>query len=136
MSTRWLGCCNVGEKSDDLVPLDEARSADSKAAAPSVTITFKTPKKRGPRKKKLHWDALDKSKLNRNSIWVQLEDDDEDDLDEIDIDADEFNSLFVEVVKSPKKAANRTTAENAGSATNNGKDGSRTDSDDAKKKQR
>ena len=60
---------------------------------PSVTITFKTPAPTYPPQKKLHWDALDKAKLNENSLWAQLDDEDDNDEADIDIDADEFNSL-------------------------------------------
>ena len=84
---------------------NEQVPVDSASARPrSVIITFQTPakKKALPRKKKLHWDALDKTKLNSNSLWAQLdEEDEEDDAVEIDIDADEFNSLFVQAVNSP-----------------------------------
>eukprot|EP00605_Chrysophyceae_sp_TOSAG23-4_P001034 GSChrysophyteH1.ASY1.ANO1.1137.1 assembled CDS len=55
------------------------------------------PIKSQPRKKKFHWNALDSHAVPTGSLWA------EDHGEVVAIDEDEFNSLFVEVIKSPKR---------------------------------
>ena len=87
---------SVLEKSpDELVSLEEESitgTGDNKPAAPSIFAGIV--KKKGPivRKKKLHWKALDASKVGQDSLWA-----DKDDETGITIDDEaEFNQLFVE----------------------------------------
>lgn len=69
----------------DLVPLDPTSAAVAPAA---IKAAKKSPRLR---KKKLHWHALDKSKVGRNSVWAESDSD-----EEFQLDTDEFNKLFVE----------------------------------------
>jgi hypothetical protein len=54
-------------------------------------------KERAPRKKKFHWNTIAANKVAENSLWT------EECTDTVTIDEDEFNSLFVEVICTPKK---------------------------------
>ena len=60
----------------------------------------KSAKKKQPRKKKFHWNTIETHSVSANSLWAQ-----EDCSTVVDIDEDEFNSLFVESICSPKKTA-------------------------------
>ena len=52
----------------------------------------KTAKQAVVRKKRLHWKALDASKVGDNTLWANNQDHD----DDIKLDEDEFNQLFVD----------------------------------------
>mmetsp|Transcript_3581 Transcript_3581/g.5570 ORF Transcript_3581/g.5570 Transcript_3581/m.5570 type:complete len:1660 (+) Transcript_3581:100-5079(+) len=81
----------LDNKLTDLVPLDTnyrpARAAEKKRS-PSSRV----------RKKKLHWKALDKSRVGADSLWASDDDD-----DNFKLDPEEFNQLFVQ--KESKKSA-------------------------------
>jgi hypothetical protein len=85
---------------DDLVPISDSKK-EGKVAA-SVAVAAK-PK---PRKKKLHWKAVDVSKMTENSLWA-----DEDDEMEILLDEEEFNKLFVESAVEESKQSNKPIKE-------------------------
>ncbi len=70
---------------DDLIPLDDDK------AAKVVEKTSPLVKKPVVRKKKLYWKALDANKVGRDSLWAES-----DDKDEITLDVEEFNQLFIE----------------------------------------
>ena len=78
-------------KPTDMVPVD---TTVRKPPEPKKAISFKGRGKHSPvakiRKKKLHWKALDASKVGADSLWA---DEDEDDFQ---LDDEEFNQLFVE----------------------------------------
>ena len=85
---------------DDLMPLEEgggvggAGGADGEKGPSSLFGGLLAKKSKGPvvRKKKLHWKALDASKVGQDSLWA-----DKDDEIGIKIDDEaEFNQLFVE----------------------------------------
>jgi hypothetical protein len=71
----------------DMVPVDTSYRA------PEVKAPLKKPAKAAVkvRKKKLHWKALDKSRVGADSVWA-VDDDD----DGFQLDPDEFDQLFVE----------------------------------------
>jgi Formin Homology 2 Domain/Subunit CCDC53 of WASH complex len=79
---------------DELIPLDDKKKASVSAAskAPSP-VAKKEPK---VRKKRLHWRALDASKVGRDSLWA------DNDGTDIFLDEAEFNQLFVESGDEPK----------------------------------
>ena len=60
--------------------------------------------KNQPRKKKMYWKAIEKEAIDKNSLWANDENEDED----IIVDEQEFKMLFVESVNSPKKRAATT----------------------------
>lgn len=69
-------------------------------------------KKKSPilRKKRLHWKALDASKIDENSLWGAASDD-----EDIEMDEAEFNKLFVEskdARKSDESKGKETTKKN------------------------
>lgn len=70
----------------DLVPLD----TNYRAPEPKVKRPAKSPAAK-IRKKKLHWKALDKSRVGADSVWAADDDDDGFQLDE-----EEFEQLFVQ----------------------------------------
>ena len=73
----------------DQVPVDVNSTLRKKEKARQLSPS--SPKTK-IRKKKLHWKAIDKSKVGADSLWA----DDDDDGDDIRLDDDEFNMLFVE----------------------------------------
>jgi len=68
------------------VPVDPTSTLRAKAKKAALATS---PKPKVVRKKKLHWKAIDVSKLGDDSVWAE---------DEVDIkmDDEEFNRLFVE----------------------------------------
>jgi hypothetical protein len=70
----------------DMVPVDEP----TKEGAAKTATSAKKEVIKKPKKKKLHWKALDATKLSENSVWMDK------DMGEIKLDEDEFNQLFVE----------------------------------------
>ena len=70
---------------DEMVPLNDEK------AAKAVEKTSPLVKKPIVRKKKLYWKALDANKVGRDSLWAES-----DDKDEITLDVEEFNQLFIE----------------------------------------
>lgn len=84
--------------------LDEnVMDGDHNAPAPSDSAGTKKSKKREKdthRRTRLHWGAMDK--VNSNSIWALVDGDQ--DVEDIDIDEDEFAQLFQEeIVKGDSK---------------------------------
>ena len=70
---------------DDLIPFNDEKTAKV------VEKTSPLVKKPVVRKKKLYWKALDANKVGRDSLWAES-----DDKDEITLDVEEFNQLFIE----------------------------------------
>jgi hypothetical protein len=92
----------LDKKLTDLVPLDtNYRAPEPKAAA--IKRPAKSPAAK-IRKKKLHWKALDKSRVGADSLWAADEDD-----EGFDLDAEEFEQLFVQ--KEQKGAAKPIVSE-------------------------
>lgn len=87
-----------------LVPVDPTSSLRAKAMAAAASGAPKA--KLQLRKKKLHWKAIDASRVGADSLWA--EDDDEE--GQIDLDHEEFNMLFVE---SSARAAPQSLAKGA-----------------------
>jgi hypothetical protein len=112
----------LDKKPADLVPLDtNYRAPEPKAAL--KRLPTKSPAAK-IRKKKLHWKALDKSRVGADSLWAADEDD-----ESFDLDPEEFEQLFVQkeqkgaakpVLSEPKKKAvvlvDPKRAQNAGIA--------------------
>jgi hypothetical protein len=69
----------------DMVPVEEPKGKDGKTVSPIKKEIIKKPKTR-----KLHWKAIDASKLTENSVWMDK------DTTDIKLDMDEFTQLFVE----------------------------------------
>lgn len=75
----------LDKKLTDLVPLDTNYRAPEPKKKPTKSPAAKI------RKKKLHWKALDKSRVGADSLWAADEDD-----EGFDLDAEEFEQLFVQ----------------------------------------
>lgn len=71
----------------DLVPLD----TNYRAPEPQAKRPTKSPAAAKIRKKKLHWKALDRSRVGADSVWAADDDDEGFQLDE-----EEFEQLFVQ----------------------------------------
>lgn len=74
----------------DLVPI-EAQLGESVVKSNPLNIIKKSVKQ-AVRKKRLHWKALDASKVGDNTLWANDKDKD----DDIKLDEEEFNQLFVD----------------------------------------
>lgn len=93
----------------ELVPVDVTSTlkAKSKKSSPKVKSPS-SPKQKRVRKKKLHWKAIDASKVGADSLWA------EDDLDgDISLDTDEFNSLFVQSEVKEDSSASKANPKEA-----------------------
>ena len=90
----------------DLIPIDNDVVKSSPQSNP-INIVKKAVKQ-AVRKKRLHWKALDASKVGDNTLWANDKDDD------IKLDEEEFNQLFVD--SGQTQAAPKETA-----AKDNGK---------------
>ena len=93
---------------DEMVFLSDAPTSTASAAIGVPSKVAAADKAKLPRKKKLHWKALDASKVGSDSLWA-----DKDDGMNITLDEAEFNQLFVEsqavvkVVKEEVKEGNK-----------------------------
>jgi hypothetical protein len=76
---------------NDLVPLDTTYREKPEAPKAAFKLPPRTPAAK-IRKKKLHWKALDSSRVGKESLWAANDEDDEG----FQLDADEFNKLFVQ----------------------------------------
>lgn len=76
-----------------MIPVNERKAGS--AAGPNKASAAIKPK---PKKKKLHWKALDASKVHASSLWA-----DEHEESAILMDEEEFKQLFVESAASPGK---------------------------------
>jgi len=63
-------------------------------------IVDKAAKKPKPRRKKLHWNPIDSTKIDKDSVWAQV------DVD-VDLDLAEFDTLFV-AKASPDQKSKKT----------------------------
>eukprot|EP01038_Epipyxis_sp_PR26KG_P012149 gene12149-16266_t len=78
----------------ELIPVDLSKKTP--AGGPGLPLVKGPPKRKT---KKLYWKAIDASKLGENSLWADNND------DNIELDEEEFNNLFVERGdQSPTKA--------------------------------
>jgi hypothetical protein len=58
------------------------------------------------RRTRLHWDALEETEVNSDSVWAMVEEDDE--LNQIEIDEKEFTTLFQAEIDASKAASGST----------------------------
>lgn len=58
------------------------------------------------RRTRLHWDALEETEVNSDSVWAMVEEDDE--LNQIEIDEKEFTTLFQAEIDASKAVSGST----------------------------
>jgi hypothetical protein len=108
MAQEGLDGSYLDKDPNELIPLKDEKEEKKEN---SISKPNKSPiKKESIRKKKLHWKALDTSKVSSNSLWHNNDDDDDINLDDI-IDEKEFQNLFRESVNNTdtKSISNNVT---------------------------
>lgn len=88
-------------KDPNIINLDPEKSLSSQQ--PSKAKDVKKPAKPKPKvaRKRLHWNKIDESKLHEDSFWNQAKDQSSLQLKGLDIDNEEFASLFTSEVGKP-----------------------------------
>lgn len=84
-----------------IMDLDPNKSLKSQLKKPCISETKE--KKIKVRRKKIYWNAIDKSKVRKDSIWGQIMG--MVNLEKLDYDANEFESLFTESLDPSQKKA-------------------------------
>lgn len=79
-------------KDVNIINLDPELSLSSQQQSKAKAVP--TPKKPKVKRKKLHWNTIDESKLSENSFWNQAKGQSSLQLVGLDIDNEEFDSLF------------------------------------------
>lgn len=74
------------------------RSSTSRVASSSVSVKQKDTHRRT----RLHWDTLEDTNVNSNSVWALVGEDTE--LNQIEIDEQEFTTLFQAEIKSENRS--------------------------------
>lgn len=95
MELAGLDSSIIDKDPSELIPL-EVQKPVSKATKSSI--------KQALRKKKIHWKPLDASKVGKDSLWADKDED-------IELDEDEFNRLFVESCENKKSPINKIKVE-------------------------
>lgn len=68
------------------------------------------------RRTRLHWDALEETEVNSDSVWAMVEEDDE--LNQIEIDEKEFTTLFQAEIDASKAVSGSTGVGGGGGSSN------------------
>ena len=93
MTQEGVDPCMLDRDPSDVVKTNEEKNAKMEVKFP------KSAKKKEPRKKKFHWNTIETNNMHASSLWAE----EDSDVAKVDIDEEEFNSLFVEVITSPKR---------------------------------
>jgi hypothetical protein len=96
MEVEGLDSSIIDKGPSELIPLDVQKPVTTKATKSTI--------KQALRKKKIHWKPLDASKVGKDSLWADKDED-------IELDEDEFNRLFVESCENKKSPNNKAKVE-------------------------
>lgn len=81
----------------DATVMDGDHNAPVNSKGGSIANSAKKREKDTHRRTRLHWDTLEDTEVNSNSVWAMMEEDAE--LNQIEIDETEFTNLFQAEIK-------------------------------------